>query len=153
MITKLSALLAIALVPASGLAQQQPASPPKPAISSFFVDAAKLVAKHPLDKKLLQNGMASLATTYRQHLKEVGNKVTWLEGQAGEKFNQLDLQQKANLLSEFWRIRSSVNLMCLLNADTLKELTGIDISVLNTWVSRVNAVAAKLKKATFGFGQ
>lgn len=36
------------------------------------------------------------------------------------------LQEKKALLLEFWRIRDSVNIMALLNPDTLETLTGID---------------------------
>ena len=63
----------------------------------------------------------------------------------GQKYaNSADVQQKQALAAELWRVRGSLDLMALLDPQTLHML-GIDVPDLNKLRAAVNRQLAKLR--------
>ena len=57
------------------------------------------------------------------------------------------MEEKKKLITELWRMRSAINLMSLLEPETLKQLTGIDTKKFTEMQKTLQKTESKLAKA------
>jgi len=77
---------------------------------------------------------------YRLEFRQIPVRVRAITSAMARKYASMHLQEKEALLAELWRVRSSLDLMALLDPDLLHQLTGIDaraLASMQTSVSRL----------------
>lgn len=81
--------------------------------------------------------------------KQVQKQVVAAQKQVTAMIKNAKLEEKRNLALQLWEIRGSLDLMALLNPDTLEALTGVDATMLR----KLRAETAKLEALVQRFGR
>jgi hypothetical protein len=103
----------------------------KSTTADLVKDVAKLLARHYPSQRDLHESADRLARNYAGALQTVRKEVKLLVAQASQRIDDLAIQQKLNLALELWRVRASLDLLSLMNPDTLHELTGLNLPDLS----------------------
>ena len=127
-------------------AQTPNSSNTKDSAVAFVRDVTVLISKHFPDKPSLRASADHLAKTYSKQLAHISKKVDWVVTESKTKFADMHWQEKLNLALELWRVRSSLDLMCLLSPEVFRDLTGMDPPELKGLMSRFTAAEAEIEQ-------
>jgi hypothetical protein len=93
----------------------------------------------------------NLVRTAPQHYKSISASVKAFSKQAGIDFSGAaqgleSIKERKELLLQFWRLRTSLNVAMLVDPDLLRNVTGIDQLTLVTAIKDFDRVSAAINK-------
>lgn len=103
-------------------------------------------------QKVQSQGASAAESAVRQapaRFRDVKRQVQSVSKQVQRMAKSARLEEKKNLALQLWEIRGSLDLMALLNPDTLEALTGIDAPLLRKLrneTARLEALMLRLGK-------